>query len=489
MPPKKRIKSVPESGRIMSFFKRNSASEDANESEPPSDLTAEPSAELEDHVDSSDESGDNDASETKNAPSKFQPKWCTKYHWLIYDSERNLMFCKLCRDLKFSNTMGRGTSNFKTSTLSRHVKHRQHKLARLQPVESQNMGKAVDNIITREESAAIICFKAVQWLCTEDMPLSKYESLMTLLTDLNVPHIGALQYSDRIGYRSYDTACEILHAMSTVIDEKIEEKLRASPAITILTDESTDIVIHHKLVISCRIVDPITLAPSTLFLSDIHITDATGKGIFEAICDQLSKRKILPWQVNALGTDGASVMTGRKTGLCGQFLRHNPHIVNSHCAAHKVALISEQAAKKVPAMADYQKTLESLFYHFKKSPVKRDKLRAIQKVLDDPEICYREVHTVRWLSFYIVVDAVHRTLDSLLTYLKENEKDPVARGLQKKIGCDFFIAITYELMDILQPIMRLSLFFQRSNVDIGSVKVNSHMICDIVNSLVPERFE
>ena len=109
------------------------------------------------------------------------------------------------------------------------------------------------------DSAVIVCFKAVQWLCIEDMPLSIYKSLMTLLSDLNIRHIGGLCYSDRIGYRSYDTACEILHAMSTVIDEKIKEKLWASSVITILTDESTDIVIHHKLVISCRIVDSITI--------------------------------------------------------------------------------------------------------------------------------------------------------------------------------------------------------------------------------------
>ena len=61
MPQKKRIKSVHESGRIMSSFKRNSTSEDANESEPPSDLTAKRSDELQYQEDASDESGDNEA--------------------------------------------------------------------------------------------------------------------------------------------------------------------------------------------------------------------------------------------------------------------------------------------------------------------------------------------------------------------------------------------------------------------------------------------
>lgn len=48
-----------------------------------------------------------------------------------------------------------------------------------------------------------------------------------------------------------------------------------------------------------------------------------------------------------LGTDGASTMTGRKEGLTGHFLRHNPHLQNTHCAAHRLALCTEQVAKKV----------------------------------------------------------------------------------------------------------------------------------------------
>lgn len=93
-----------------------------------------------------------------------------------------------------------------------------------------------------------------------------------------------------------------------------------------------------------------------------------------------------------LGTDGASTMTGRKEGLTGHFLRHNPHLQNTHCAAHRLALCTEQAAKKVPGMLKFQETL-----HFKNSPTKADKLEAIQKVLNEPSVKYREVHQVNLL--------------------------------------------------------------------------------------------
>ncbi len=121
-------------------------------------------------------------------------------------------------------------------------------------------------------------------------------------------------------------------------------------------------------------------------------------------------------------------------------------------------------------MKYYQGVLESLFYHFKKSPVKGDRLEAVQKLLEEPTLKYREVHQVRWLSFYQALEAVLRTLDSLLTYFS-TATDPKAQGMQRKIGEDFFLMMTYSLMDILQPVMRLNLFFQRKEVDIGSVQV------------------
>lgn len=67
-------------------------------------------------------------------------------------------------------------------------------------------------------------------------------------------------------------------------------------------------------------------------------------------------------------------------------------------------------------MKYYQETLESIFYYFKKSADRCDKVEAVQRVLNDPVLKYREVHQVRWLSFYQALDAVYRTLDSLISY-------------------------------------------------------------------------
>lgn len=129
------------------------------------------------------------------------------------------------------------------------------------------------------------------------------------------------------------------------------------------------------------------------------------------------------------------------------------------------------------AMKYYQSILESLFYYFKKSPQRCEQVAAVQALLDEPSLKYREVHQIRWLSFYQALDAVYRTLDSLLTYFSSRKNDPKAEGLKKKLSQDFFLYMTYALMDILQPVMKLNLFFQAKDVDISLVKVTT--LCQI----------
>ena len=75
---------------------------------------------------------------------------------------------------------------------------------------------------------------------------------------------------------------------------------------------------------------------------------------------------------------------------------------------YRLALCTSQAAEGIPAMAEYQEVLTSLFYYFKYSPSREAKFKAIQDVLDSPKLKVKEVHSVRWLSFFTALESVHR---------------------------------------------------------------------------------
>lgn len=223
---------------------------------------------------------------------KFQTKWLKLNPWLTYDAEKDIMRCKLCIKCNFSNSMALGCNNFKTTTLTRHIDSSDHKRALRAETERENLEKTINKMDSKEYSGIILCMKVVYWMTKEGIAMTKYRSLMGLLKNLNTPNMEVLNVGDAVNYTSYNSACEFLAAVSEDIDIEVTKKLQKSPVITIMTDESTDIVVHHKLCITARIVDPVTLTPSTMFLTDLRITSGTGAAIFDAIKSHLSTRNI-----------------------------------------------------------------------------------------------------------------------------------------------------------------------------------------------------
>ena len=321
----------------------------------------------------------------------FQDWWLQLYPWLKYDKDKNVMWCQLCKEFRpGSCSMATGIgSNFRTSTLTRHLNNKNHLMALDAEKEQENLKVATQKALTKEEAAIQVAMKAVFWLASECIALSKYGSLIALLKHLEVPNIQALNVSDHTTYDSYNTATGLLDVLSAVIDENISKQVKDSPVLTVMCDESTDILVHQKLVIQCRVVNPVTLAPKTFFLTDLTITEATGKGIFDSIKNHLSLRGVEISKVTSLGTDGASTMTGRKEGLLGHFLRENPHISNTHCSAHRLALCTSQAANEVSAVKEFAATIEQIYYHFKSSTRKVHTMEEIQKIVNDPVLKYR----------------------------------------------------------------------------------------------------
>ena len=79
---------------------------------------------------------------------------------------------------------------------------------------------------------------------------------MKLFKKVGTPNLDSLKVNKRADYSSYNTAVDLLTALSDVIDENnFFFKLHESPILTILTDESTDLFVHHKLCISARVIN------------------------------------------------------------------------------------------------------------------------------------------------------------------------------------------------------------------------------------------
>ena len=63
------------------------------------------------------------SSETAKEVRVFQSNWLSKFPWLCVDDTKDKMFCDLCIKHKKNNTLTDGSSNFRTSTFTRHAEY------------------------------------------------------------------------------------------------------------------------------------------------------------------------------------------------------------------------------------------------------------------------------------------------------------------------------------------------------------------------------
>lgn len=100
-----------------------------------------------------------------------------------------------------------------------------------------------------------------------------------------------------------------------MLKDSPQAKLAASPFYSILLDESCDISVSKKLLLFARSITP-EFDLETHFIENIYITDGTAKSIYENTKTTLVKhgRRFSLNKVVAIGSDGASVMTGSKNG-------------------------------------------------------------------------------------------------------------------------------------------------------------------------------
>ena len=396
---------------------------------------------------------------------------CLKNHpWLEYDGHK--MTCKTCVAEGKDNPFTSGCTNLRHSTLVRHMQTNQHK-ASLEAVSLRStMNKQTMSVISKKNTAVTSTLRSVYWLAKEQLPTLKHRSL------LNLQRLQGCSFPDELevgsaSYTSAQSASEMQDAIANVLKDDVNNKLVASPYISILLDESCDISVTKKLLIYAKTISS-DFDIETHFLDNLQISDGTAKTIYQSVKNALQERNISLNKVLAVGSDGASVMTGRKNGFVALLKKQDsPYVIGIHCVAHRLALCSSQATDKVPYLKQYQQILSDIFYHFKRSALRRTKINAIQAILEDPTLQYKELHSVRWFSMYSALETVYRTWGSLATYFEtemEQANDSTAKGFFKKMTSFVFIAVTHLLMDIIPKVTQLSLFFQKDDIDLAMIR-------------------
>jgi hypothetical protein len=126
----------------------------------------------------------------------------------------------------------------------------------------------------------------------------------------------------------------------------------------------------------------------TRFAGVIELPDGKAVTIVNALLKFCRERKIPPEKLVGFGSDGASVMTGKKGGVHKLLTAHFPFLFAIHCIAHRLNLAATGAAKDkdIPYIKNkFHANLTTLYWHFKASAVRTATLASLTALFDEPD--------------------------------------------------------------------------------------------------------
>ena len=138
------------------------------------------------------------------------------------------------------------------------------------------------------------------WLAKEETAHhTKFSSLLHFAKSLGCTYFFELEIAQNTNYTSHRMIDEFVTIHSDCVEQDLLSKAKASAALGILCDESTDIANLKQLVVFIRFL--VKGVSHTCFLKMVDLKDGTADSIEKTLLEVLSKCDIRLAQYVALG--------------------------------------------------------------------------------------------------------------------------------------------------------------------------------------------
>uniref|UniRef100_A0A3B5PPY9 DUF4371 domain-containing protein n=1 Tax=Xiphophorus maculatus TaxID=8083 RepID=A0A3B5PPY9_XIPMA len=283
-------------------------------------------------------------------------------------------------------------------------------------------------------------------------------------------------------YTSHQIQNEILQGLAEMVPKEIIAEVKQSEVFSVLADETRDLQKKEQISLVVRYYYSGAIHESFLHFQSAESLDT--EGLTKMIVGCLEKHG-LDYRKNLVGQgyDGASVMSGKHSGVAARIKNYAKFAFYVHCNAHCLNLVLVDVVKSVPEAEDYFSLLQNI-YKFVTGSAVHTKWLAVQKELH-PQEKPRELQRlidVRWACRYLACRNVRDRLPAVLRLLLDislennsGDRKVEAKGLLAQI--DFqFIALLVTFCKVLGDIKILSDMLQSSNLDLSKA-------VDLVGSL------
>ena len=248
-------------------------------------------------------------------------------------------------------------------------------------------------------------------------------------------------------YTHWSIQNDLIPAIACLVRHDMTKAVAEAGTYTIICDESKDIANEEQMSVCLRYLDCKIGETVEVFLGFIACTDGqNATALKEKIMYMLTVNSIDMQSCSGQCYDGASVISGRFSGV--QIIMRDvmPTAIYVHCFAHRLNLVVVDVVKASARMGDLLHTLQALHRFMRISAV-----HTIFKVKQEelyPGHQTRELPAVsdtRWVCQHRICEAVLLTLKAVIdtvddvTVADQGERAVSARNIQSSLHSSFVV--------------------------------------------------
>ena len=381
----------------------------------------------------------------------------SKWTWLSYDVEADVVFCHMCVKALQSKRMTakradpsfvqKGFSYWKDATIAfkKHESSECHKEA-VQvmislPATCPDVGEMLSSQHAQQKMENRECLLKVlanlKFLARQGLPLrgdgddsdSNFIQLLKLRARDDKPLAAWLEKkTDK--YLSHDMQNELLQVMALSILRDVSKEIQASSFFSVMCDECTDASNKEQLVICIRWVDP-QLDVHEDVIGLYKIDDISAATITHVIKDALVRLNLSWSKCRGQCYDGASNMSGPRSGVAKRIQDEEPRALYLHCHGHALNLAAGAAIKKCKLAQDALDTTAEVSKLIKFSPNREARLEKIRQELSIDSPGFRVLCPTRWTVKAASLKSVlgnYKALQQLWETSKDAVTDPTMKA-------------------------------------------------------------
>lgn len=381
---------------------------------------------------------------------RIQPSWYEKHPWISVCTSSYKIFCAICRSAKYQGLLtfpkrqkfafvDSGFMNWKKA-LKRFLDHENstmHKEALLKlaakasykgidaQLQAQRDSNQASNRKMLMKLLSCVRYLSRQGLALRghnyDMEGNLYQLLLLLAQDC--PEMSSWLHKRE--YISPEIINEIIKLMGQSVLQKILASIKMAQWFSILADEATDVSHNEQISLSIRWVDKkYEIHEDTLGL--VQLPNTKAETIFSAIKDILIRCSLPLSQCRGQAYDGASNMSGIRSGAQALMKKEESRALYVHCLAHNLNLTLKDVTKKCELIRDVMSFIYDLIQLIKFSPKRLTIFDSLRKEVSinsgETTPSLRSLCPTRWTVRHSSIDSILKNYKTMQLALEEIKK-------------------------------------------------------------------